>query len=382
MIYIDLLNLKQQIINRIKYIYKNYIIFRDTKEEIKDFIFVGLKKDKYAYIDLKIKEYLRLSNVIEIEEKIKNLKNLGFNKFNLFLIYFTLFENNISSNKVKTEYVYYSEDNKIVLLFDITNQKIYFNINDSDFYFINSRENKKTRNFIIETILKGNYFIFSLKKQEINLIILKKNNEKRFFNAKNYQEYNIDKNNKLLNNFYSSLTHIKRNYYTYHNGLKNFLAKINKKTFEILEQKEIDSNKIIFCEFFINNKKEKGFLEKKNNIFYYEDFKKEIELNKEIGLISKGYNLFYDYCYFTIYSDIDLSSYITNMNREEGIFAKITIDEAEYILINYKYRIYLIRYNDNLFGLGISEKQFKKNIKNKYDELLFRHNNNIMFTNL
>ena len=358
---------------------ENILVLKD-KRNIENFIFLFNINKRYFYIKKNIYENLEFETLVELEW-IKENKNL-------FLVFLHLNKYKINF-KEKKSVMFYIQELKTNVYFDIFSNKMYIKSNIENLFFKKNIKNVDKKLF--KLMFNPEYKITFKKVLNVYALYKEDYSEVHFFNKK-LEEINY------YNNFYFEnmlLEHIlyfqqtKRFYIIIGTIYNEYFIKIydkNKKlitkTKTIREDKvlKIDKNKIVF---------DKLFYDINNNEFYpYNilEYKFQNQSN-----IKKGFNLTKEKYLFSSDVEIKLSNFynIEEINYKNlTIIKKISIEinenekTIEYNLIFFKNKLYLIRNNNELFGDENRIVDIWKNVNKHEDKLLKEHKKSVLFFNI
>lgn len=358
---------------------ENILVLKD-KRNIENFIFLFNINKRYFYIKKNIYENLEFETLVELEW-IKENKNL-------FLIFLHLNKYKINF-KEKKSVMFYIQELKTNVYFDIFSNKMYIKSNIENLFFKKNIKNVDKKLF--KLMFNPEYKITFKKVLNVYALYKEDYSEVHFFNKK-LEEINY------YNNFYFEnmlLEHIlyfqqtKRFYIIIGTIYNEYFIKIydkNKKlitkTKTIREDKvlKIDKNKIVFDELFydINNNEFHPY-----NLLKYE-FSNQPNIKKGFNLTKKRY-------LFSSDVEIKLSNFynIEEINYKNlTIIKKISIEinenekTIEYNLIFFKNKLYLIRNNNELFGDENRIVDIWKNVNKHEDKLLKEHKKSVLFFNI
>lgn len=359
---------------------KNILVLKD-KRNIDKFNFLFNINKRYFYIKKNIYENLELEELVELEW-LKENKNLF-----LVFLHFNKYKINF---KEKKSVMFYIQELKTNVYFDIFTNKMYIKPNIEKLFFKKNIKNVNKKLF--KLMFNPEYKIIFKKTLNVFCALYKEDYSKIYFFNKKFEEINDSNDFYFENMLLEHILHFKqtKRFYIIISTIYNkYLIKIydkNKeliaKTETILENKilKIDKNKIIFNELIydINN----------NEFHPYNllEYKFSNQSN-----VKKGFNLTKEKYLFS--SDVEIK--LGNLyNMEEinyknlTIIKKISIEinenekTIEYNLIFFKNNLYLIRNNNELFGDENKIVDIWKNINKYRDKLLKEHKKSVLFFNI
>lgn len=358
---------------------KNILILKD-KRNIDKFNFLFNINKRYFYIKKNIYENLEFEILVELEW-LKENKNLF-----LVFLYFNKYKINF---KEKKSVMFYIQELKTNVYFDIFSNKMYIKPNIQNLFFKKNIKNVDKKLF--KLMFNPEYKITFKKVLNVYGLYKEDYSEVYFFNKK------LEKIN-YYNNFYFEnmlLEHIiyfkqtKRFYIIISTIYNEYFIKIydkNKqlitKTKTIYENKvlKIDKNKIVFDELFYDVN---------NNEFYPYNLL-EYKFSNEYN-VKKGFNLTKEKYLFSSDVEIKLGNFynIEEINYKNlTIIKKISIEinenekTIEYNLIFFKNKLYLIRNNNEFFGDENRIVDIWKNANKHGDKLLKEHKKSVLFFNI
>ena len=358
---------------------KNILILKD-KRNIDKFNFLFNINKRYFYIKKNIYENLEFEILVELEW-LKENKNLF-----LVFLHFNKYKINF---KEKKSVMFYIQELKTNVYFDIFSNKMYIKPNIQNLFFKKNIKNVDKKLF--KLMFNPEYKITFKKGLNVYALYKEDYSEVYFFNKK------LEKIN-YYNNFYFEnmlLEHIiyfkqtKRFYIIISTIYNEYFIKIydkNKqliaKTKTIYENKvlKIDKNKIIFDGLFYDIN---------NNEFYPYNLL-EYKFSNEYN-VKKGFNLTKEKYLFSSDVEMKLGNFY---NMEEinyknlTIIKKISIEINEnektikYNLVFFKNKLYLIRNNNEFFGDENRITDIWKNVNKHGDKLLKEHKKSVLFFNI
>ena len=358
---------------------KNILILKD-KRNIDKFNFLFNINKRYFYIKKNIYENLEFEILVELEW-LKENKNLF-----LVFLHFNKYKINF---KEKKSVMFYIQELKTNVYFDIFSNKMYIKPNIQNLFFKKNIKNVDKKLF--KLMFNPEYKITFKKVLNVYGLYKEDYSEVYFFNKK------LEKIN-YYNNFYFEnmlLEHIiyfkqtKRFYIIISTIYNEYFIKIynkNKqlitKTKTIYENKvlKIDKNKIVFDELFYDVN---------NNEFYPYNLL-EYKFSNEYN-VKKGFNLTKEKYLFSSDVEIKLGNFynIEEINYKNlTIIKKISIEinenekTIEYNLIFFKNKLYLIRNNNEFFGDENRIVDIWKNANKHGDKLLKEHKKSVLFFNI
>ena len=358
---------------------KNILILKD-KRNIDKFNFLFNINKRYFYIKKNIYENLEFEILVELEW-LKENKNLF-----LVFLYFNKYKINF---KEKKSVMFYIQELKTNVYFDIFSNKMYIKPNIQNLFFKKNIKNVDKKLF--KLMFNQEYKITFKKVLNVYALYKEDYSEVYFFNKK------LEKIN-YYNNFYFEnmlLEHIiyfkqtKRFYIIISTIYNEYFIKIydkNKqlitKTKTIYENKvlKIDKNKIVFDELFYDVN---------NNEFYPYNLL-EYKFSNEYN-VKKGFNLTKEKYLFSSDVEIKLGNFynIEEINYKNlTIIKKISIEinenekTIEYNLVFFKNKLYLIRNNNEFFGDENRIVDIWKNANKHGDKLLKEHKKSVLFFNI
>ena len=358
---------------------KNILILKD-KRNIDKFNFLFNINKRYFYIKKNIYENLEFEILVELEW-LKENKNLF-----LVFLHFNKYKINF---KEKKSVMFYIQELKTNVYFDIFSNKMYIKPNIENLFFKKNIKNVDKKLF--KLMFNPEYKITFKKVLNVYALYKEDYSEVYFFNKK------LEKIN-YYNNFYFEnmlLEHIiyfkqtKRFYIIISTIYNEYFIKIydkNKqlitKTKTIYENKvlKIDKNKIVFDELFYDIN---------NNEFYPYNLL-EYKFSNEYN-VKKGFNLTKEKYLFSSDVEIKLGNFY---NMEEINYKNLTIikkisieinktkNSIEYNLVFFKNKLYLIRNNNEFFGDENRITDIWKNANKHGDKLLKEHKKSVLFFNI
>lgn len=358
---------------------KNILILKD-KRNIDKFNFLFNINKRYFYIKKNIYENLEFEILVELEW-LKENKNLF-----LVFLHFNKYKINF---KEKKSVMFYIQELKTNVYFDIFSNKMYIKPNIQNLFFKKNIKNVDKKLF--KLMFNPEYKITFKKVLNVYGLYKEDYSEVYFFNKK------LEKIN-YYNNFYFEnmlLEHIiyfkqtKRFYIIISTIYNEYFIKIydkNKqlitKTKTICENKvlKIDKNKIVFDELFYDIN---------NNEFYPYNLL-EYKFSNEYN-VKKGFNLTKEKYLFSSDVEIKLGNFynVKEINYKNlTIIKKISIEingnekTIEYNLIFFKNKLYLIRNNNEFFGDENRIVDIWKNANKHGDKLLKEHKKSVLFFNI
>lgn len=358
---------------------KNILILKD-KRNIDKFNFLFNINKRYFYIEKNIYENLEFEILVELEW-LKENKNLF-----LVFLHFNKYKINF---KEKKSVMFYIQELKTNVYFDIFSNKMYIKPNIQNLFFKKNIKNVDKKLF--KLMFNPEYKITFKKVLNVYGLYKEDYSEVYFFNKK------LEKIN-YYNNFYFEnmlLEHIiyfkqtKRFYIIISTIYNEYFIKIydkNKqlitKTKTIYENKvlKIDKNKIVFDELFYDVN---------NNEFYPYNLL-EYKFSNEYN-VKKGFNLTKEKYLFSSDVEIKLGNFynIEEINYKNlTIIKKISIEingnekTIEYNLVFFKNKLYLIRNNNEFFGDENRITDIWKNVNKHGDKLLKEHKKSVLFFNI
>lgn len=358
---------------------KNILILKD-KRNIDKFNFLFNINKRYFYIKKNIYENLEFEILVELEW-LKENKNLF-----LVFLHFNKYKINF---KEKKSVMFYIQELKTNVYFDIFSNKMYIKPNIENLFFKKNIKNVDKKLF--KLMFNPEYKITFKKVLNVYALYKEDYSEVYFFNKK------LEKIN-YYNNFYFEnmlLEHIiyfkqtKRFYIIISTIYNEYFIKIydkNKqlitKTKTIYENKvlKIDKNKIVFDELFYDIN---------NNEFYPYNLL-EYKFSNEYN-VKKGFNLTKEKYLFSSDVEIKLGNFynIEEINYKNlTIIKKISIEISgnektiEYNLVFFKNKLYLIRNNNEFFGDENRITDIWKNANKHGDKLLKEHKKSVLFFNI
>lgn len=358
---------------------KNILILKD-KRNIDKFNFLFNINKRYFYIKKNIYENLEFEILVELEW-LKENKNLF-----LVFLHFNKYKINF---KEKKSVMFYIQELKTNVYFDIFSNKMYIKPNIQNLFFKKNIKNVDKKLF--KLMFNPEYKITFKKVLNVYGLYKEDYSEVYFFNKK------LEKIN-YYNNFYFEnmlLEHIiyfkqtKRFYIIISTIYNEYFIKIydkNKqlitKTKTIYENKvlKIDKNKIVFDELFYDVN---------NNEFYPYNLL-EYKFSNEYN-VKKGFNLTKEKYLFSSDVEIKLGNFynIEEINYKNlTIIKKISIEinenekTIEYNLVFFKNKLYLIRNNNELFGDENRIVDIWKNANKHENKLLKEHKKSVLFFNI
>ena len=358
---------------------KNILILKE-KRNIDKFNFLFNINKRYFYIKKNIYENLEFEILVELEW-LKENKNLF-----LVFLHFNKYKINF---KEKKSVMFYIQELKTNVYFDIFSNKMYIKPNIQNLFFKKNIKNVDKKLF--KLMFNPEYKITFKKVLNVYGLYKEDYSEVYFFNKK------LEKIN-YYNNFYFEnmlLEHIiyfkqtKRFYIIISTIYNEYFIKIydkNKqlitKTKTIYENKvlKIDKNKIVFDELFYDVN---------NNEFYPYNLL-EYKFSNEYN-VKKGFNLTKEKYLFSSDVEIKLGNFynIEEINYKNlTIIKKISIEinenekTIEYNLIFFKNKLYLIRNNNEFFGDENRIVDIWKNANKHGDKLLKEHKKSVLFFNI
>lgn len=358
---------------------KNILILKD-KRNIDKFNFLFNINKRYFYIKKNIYENLEFEILVELEW-LKENKNLF-----LVFLYFNKYKINF---KEKKSVMFYIQELKTNVYFDIFSNKMYIKPNIQNLFFKKNIKNVDKKLF--KLMFNPEYKITFKKVLNVYGLYKEDYSEVYFFNKK------LEKIN-YYNNFYFEnmlLEHIiyfkqtKRFYIIISTIYNEYFIKIydkNKqlitKTKTICENKvlKIDKNKIVFDELFYDIN---------NNEFYPYNLL-EYKFSNEHN-VKKGFNLTKEKYLFSSDVEIKLGNFynIEEINYKNlTIIKKISIEingnekTIEYNLVFFKNKLYLIKNNNEFFGDENRITDIWKNVNKHGDKLLKEHKKSVLFFNI
>lgn len=358
---------------------KNILILKD-KRNIDKFNFLFNINKRYFYIEKNIYENLEFEILVELEW-LKENKNLF-----LVFLHFNKYKINF---KEKKSVMFYIQELKTNVYFDIFSNKMYIKPNIQNLFFKKNIKNVDKKLF--KLMFNPEYKITFKKVLNVYGLYKEDYSEVYFFNKK------LEKIN-YYNNFYFEnmlLEHIiyfkqtKRFYIIISTIYNEYFIKIydkNKqlitKTKTIYENKvlKIDKNKIVFDELFYDIN---------NNEFYPYNLL-EYKFSNEYN-VKKGFNLTKEKYLFSSDVQIKLGNFynIEEINYKNlTIIKKISIEISgnektiEYNLVFFKNKLYLIRNNNEFFGDENRITDIWKNANKHGDKLLKEHKKSVLFFNI
>ena len=359
---------------------KNILVLKD-KRNIDKFNFLFNINKRYFYIKKNIYENLELEELVELEW-LKENKNLF-----LVFLHFNKYKINF---KEKKSVMFYIQELKTNVYFDIFTNKMYIKPNIEKLFFKKNIKNVNKKLF--KLMFNPEYKIIFKKTLNVFCALYKEDYSKIYFFNKKFEEINDSNDFYFENMLLEHILHFKqtKRFYIIISTIYNkYLIKIydkNKeliaKTETILENKilKIDKNKIIFNELIydINN----------NEFHPYNllEYKFSNQSN-----VKKGFNLTKETYLFSSDVEIKLGSFynIEEINYKNlTIIKKISIEinenekTIEYNLIFFKNKLYLIKNNNELFGDENRIIDIWKNINKHGDKLLKEHKKNVLFFNI
>ena len=379
MFYDELIKIKNLKKEYEKWKIKNILILKD-KRNIDKFNFLFNINKRYFYIKKNIYENLEFEILVELEW-LKENKNLF-----LVFLHFNKYKINF---KEKKSVMFYIQELKTNVYFDIFSNKMYIKPNIQNLFFKKNIKNVDKKLF--KLMFNPEYKITFKKVLNVYGLYKEDYSEVYFFNKK------LEKIN-YYNNFYFEnmlLEHIiyfkqtKRFYIIISTIYNEYFIKIynkNKqlitKTKTIYENKvlKIDKNKIVFDELFYDVN---------NNEFYPYNLL-EYKFSNEYN-VKKGFNLTKEKYLFSSDVEIKLGNFynIEEINYKNlTIIKKISIEinenekTIEYNLIFFKNKLYLIRNNNEFFGDENRIVDIWKNANKHGDKLLKEHKKSVLFFNI
>ena len=358
---------------------KNILILKD-KRNIDKFNFLFNINKRYFYIKKNIYENLEFEILVELEW-LKENKNLF-----LVFLHFNKYKINF---KEKKSVMFYIQELKTNVYFDIFSNKMYIKPNIENMFF--KKNIKKVDKKLFKLMFNPEYKITFKKVLNVYALYKEDYSEVYFFNKK------LEKIN-YYNNFYFEnmlLEHIiyfkqtKRFYIIISTIYNEYFIKIydkNKqlitKTKTIYENKvlKIDKNKIVFDELFYDIN---------NNEFYPYNLL-EYKFSNEYN-VKKGFNLTKEKYLFSSDVEIKLGNFynIEEINYKNlTIIKKISIEingnekTIEYNLVFFKNKLYLIRNNNEFFGDENRIVDIWKNANKHENKLLKEHKKSVLFFNI
>lgn len=358
---------------------KNILILKD-KRNIDKFNFLFNINKRYFYIKKNIYENLEFEILVELEW-LKENKNLF-----LVFLHFNKYKINF---KEKKSVMFYIQELKTNVYFDIFSNKMYIKPNIQNLFFKKNIKNVDKKLF--KLMFNPEYKITFKKVLNVYGLYKEDYSEVYFFNKK------MEKIN-YYNNFYFEnmlLEHIiyfkqtKRFYIIISTIYNEYFIKIydkNKqlitKTKTIYENKvlKIDKNKIVFDELFYDIN---------NNEFYPYNLL-EYKFSNEYN-VKKGFNLTKEKYLFSSDVEIKLGNFynIEEINYKNlTIIKKISIEisgnekTTEYNLVFFKNKLYLIRNNNEFFGDENRIVDIWKNANKHENKLLKEHKKSVLFFNI
>lgn len=358
---------------------KNILILKD-KRNIDKFNFLFNINKRYFYIKKNIYENLEFEILVELEW-LKENKNLF-----LVFLHFNKYKINF---KEKKSVMFYIQELKTNVYFDIFSNKMYIKPNIENLFFKKNIKNVDKKLF--KLMFNPEYKITFKKVLNVYALYKEDYSEVYFFNKK------LEKIN-YYNNFYFEnmlLEHIiyfkqtKRFYIIISTIYNEYFIKIydkNKqlitKTKTIYENKvlKIDKNKIVFDELFYDIN---------NNEFYPYNLL-EYKFSNEYN-VKKGFNLTKEKYLFSSDVEIKLGNFynIEEINYKNlTIIKKISIEingnekTIEYNLVFFKNKLYLIRNNNEFFGDENRIVDIWKNANKHENKLLKEHKKSVLFFNI
>ena len=358
---------------------KNILILKD-KRNIDKFNFLFNINKRYFYIEKNIYENLEFEILVELEW-LKENKNLF-----LVFLHFNKYKINF---KEKKSVMFYIQELKTNVYFDIFSNKMYIKPNIQNLFFKKNIKNVDKKLF--KLMFNPEYKITFKKVLNVYGLYKEDYSEVYFFNKK------LEKIN-YYNNFYFEnmlLEHIiyfkqtKRFYIIISTIYNEYFIKIydkNKqlitKTKTIYENKvlKIDKNKIVFDELFYDVN---------NNEFYPYNLL-EYKFSNEYN-VKKGFNLTKEKYLFSSDVEIKLDNFynIEEINYKNlTIIKKISIEISgnektiEYNLVFFKNKLYLIRNNNEFFGDENRIVDIWKNANKHENKLLKEHKKSVLFFNI
>ena len=358
---------------------ENILVLKD-KRNIDKFNFLFNINKRYFYIKKNIYENLEFEILVELEW-LKENKNLF-----LVFLYFNKYKINF---KEKKSVMFYIQELKTNVYFDIFSNKMYIKPNIQNLFFKKNIKNVDKKLF--KLMFNQEYKITFKKVLNVYALYKEDYSEVYFFNKK------LEKIN-YYNNFYFEnmlLEHIlsfkqtKRFYIIISTIYNEFFIKIYDKNKQLIAKTKtiredrvlkIDKNKIIFDGLFydINNNEFHPY-----NLLEYK-FSNESNVKKGFNLTKEKYLFF---------SDVEIK--LGNLyNMEEinyknlTIIKKISIEinenekTIEYNLIFFKNNLYLIRNNNELFGDENRIVDIWKSVNKHENKLLKEHKKNVLFFNI
>lgn len=358
---------------------KNILILKD-KRNIDKFNFLFNINKRYFYIKKNIYENLEFEILVELEW-LKENKNLF-----LVFLYFNKYKINF---KEKKSVMFYIQELKTNVYFDIFSNKMYIKPNIQNLFFKKNIKNVDKKLF--KLMFNPEYKITFKKVLNVYGLYKEDYSEVYFFNKK------LEKIN-YYNNFYFEnmlLEHIiyfkqtKRFYIIISTIYNEYFIKIYDKNKQLIAKTKtiyankvlkIDKNKIVFDELFYDIN---------NNEFYPYNLL-EYKFSNEYN-VKKGFNLTKEKYLFSSDVEMKLGNFY---NMEEinyknlTIIKKISIEINEnektikYNLVFFKNKLYLIRNNNEFFGDENRITDIWKNANKHGDKLLKEHKKSVLFFNI
>ena len=358
---------------------KNILILKD-KRNIDKFNFLFNINKRYFYIEKNIYENLEFEILVELEW-LKENKNLF-----LVFLHFNKYKINF---KEKKSVMFYIQELKTNVYFDIFSNKMYIKPNIQNLFFKKNIKNVDKKLF--KLMFNPEYKITFKKVLNVYGLYKEDYSEVYFFNKK------LEKIN-YYNNFYFEnmlLEHIiyfkqtKRFYIIISTIYNEYFIKIYDKNKQLIAKTKtiyankvlkIDKNKIVFDELFYDVN---------NNEFYPYNLL-EYKFSNEYN-VKKGFNLTKEKYLFSSDVEIKLGNFynIEEINYKNlTIIKKISIEinenekTIEYNLIFFKNKLYLIRNNNEFFGDENRIVDIWKNANKHGDKLLKEHKKSVLFFNI
>lgn len=358
---------------------KNILILKD-KRNIDKFNFLFNINKRYFYIKKNIYENLEFEILVELEW-LKENKNLF-----LVFLHFNKYKINF---KEKKSVMFYIQELKTNVYFDIFSNKMYIKPNIQNLFFKKNIKNVDKKLF--KLMFNPEYKITFKKVLNVYGLYKEDYSEVYFFNKK------LEKIN-YYNNFYFEnmlLEHIiyfkqtKRFYIIISTIYNEYFIKIYDKNKQLIAKTKtiyankvlkIDKNKIVFDELFYDVN---------NNEFYPYNLL-EYKFSNEYN-VKKGFNLTKEKYLFSSDVEIKLGNFynIEEINYKNlTIIKKISIEinenekTIEYNLIFFKNKLYLIRNNNEFFGDENRIVDIWKNANKHGDKLLKEHKKSVLFFNI
>lgn len=358
---------------------KNILILKD-KRNIDKFNFLFNINKRYFYIKKNIYENLEFEILVELEW-LKENKNLF-----LVFLYFNKYKINF---KEKKSVMFYIQELKTNVYFDIFSNKMYIKPNIQNLFFKKNIKNVDKKLF--KLMFNPEYKITFKKVLNVYGLYKEDYSEVYFFNKK------LEKIN-YYNNFYFEnmlLEHIiyfkqtKRFYIIISTIYNEYFIKIYDKNKQLIAKTKtiyankvlkIDKNKIVFDELFYDVN---------NNEFYPYNLL-EYKFSNEYN-VKKGFNLTKEKYLFSSDVEIKLGNFynIEEINYKNlTIIKKISIEingnekTIEYNLVFFKNKLYLIRNNNEFFGDENRITDIWKNVNKHGDKLLKEHKKSVLFFNI